>query len=320
MRLSLFYLFLLSTTLCGQDYFSISINVVDENEIPLSSVTVSIKEIGYQSEVTDSKGNVYFENVPEGEINYFATLNEYKGVKGTFNITSEVKSNTLKIKLTQIPKGQSMVLISGEVLDKYGKEISNAKIELRAGKNIQVAESDLSGNFNIEFDISKIQYNIPEFTLEAKKESCKEKLTFLIPNINYIYKEITLDCNNQNKGIDQSKDIVKDSAIITKSSEFTKVRGTHTHEIDVKAGEYMVVQAIPIGSDLNLRLQILNPAGEKIYEEDKYSKGSASIKYKSGKLGANGKYKVLILNWYIRNGHSRGTGVGVYDIEIKTMK
>jgi len=110
---------------------------------------------------------------------------------------------------------------------------------------------------------------------------------------------------------------------LKEKKEFVKATGTHTFEVDVKAGQFIQVKANPVGGDLNLRLIVLNPTGNLVYQEKVWAtqKGDRSISYKSGILGANGKYKVQILNWYKSpaNGKAISAGIGQYEIAITAI-
>lgn len=185
-----------SNLILSQENYPMSFFIIDKGTgNPIENAKVSVKEIGYQSESSGVDGKAYFSSLPVGEINYFITLDGYNGVDGVFNITSETKSNTLRVKLAKIPpKRAAKVLISGEVVDEQGKDIRGVEIELKAGRKRQKTLSDESGNFDIEFDLSQIQYAVTEFRLEAKKNECKFKESIPIPKNNYIYKEIKLKC------------------------------------------------------------------------------------------------------------------------------
>jgi len=199
--LTLAFLFIFSN-LQAQVYYPMVFHIVDQKTgAPLKQAKVSIKELGYQSKTTGSDGKVFFPDVPVGEVHYIVIRDGYNGADGAFNITSETKSNTLQVKLATIPgPKETMVLISGEVSDSEGKEIKGAKVELRAGNVVRNVETDASGNFNIEFNIDHIKYNVPEFILEVTKNGCQSKKEkFIIPKNNYIYKEIKLNCSGNDK-------------------------------------------------------------------------------------------------------------------------
>jgi hypothetical protein len=175
--------------------------IVDLNSRPIKNVRVSIKELGYQTQVSGSDGKVYFENVPVGGIHYFVSADGYNGIDGTFNITTKTEDNNLRIKLAKIPvKEDNIILISGEVVNRSGKDISMAEVEVRAGNANRKVKTDESGSFNIEFNLDAIKYNVTEFILEVSKGDCKEKETFAIPQNNYLYKEIIFDCKDQSGG------------------------------------------------------------------------------------------------------------------------
>ena len=193
--LSLFYLSQISQ-LNGQDYYPMSFFIIDKDSgKAVENARVSIKEIGFQSKDSGHDGKVYFQEVPVGEINYFVSCNGYNGIEGAFNVTTEIKSNTKRILLTKIPTSEK-ILISGEVIDNDGNDISGANVEIKAGRNIQNSITDESGNFNIDFNLDEIDNGVTNFLLEVTKGGCKKKDRFVIPKSNYIYKEIKIDCNS----------------------------------------------------------------------------------------------------------------------------
>jgi len=191
----------------AQTYYPMSFFIVDNTTgNPIANARVSIKELGYQSVDSGIDGKAFFQDVPVGEIHYFVTSDGYIGADGTFNITTETKSNTLRIKLAKIPtKKINMMLISGEVIDETGKDINHANVELRAGRDIQNVKTDESGNFNIDVNLDNIDNGVTEFLLEVTKGECKKKDKFLIPKNRYLYKEVIIRCDEVNT-VSKSKD------------------------------------------------------------------------------------------------------------------
>jgi len=126
--------------------------------------------------------------------------------------------------------------------------------------------------------------------------------------------------NEAKANIPKNNKVQKSDESLEERREFKQKKETHTFEFGVTAGQYIEVKAKPVGNDLNLRLAVLNPAGNLVYEEKVWwnQRGSNNINYKSGLFGANGKYKIQILNWYKSpaSGAAVGAGIGVYDVII----
>ncbi len=194
------FVFLFSIAVQAQVYYPMSFYIVDRLGKPLKDARVSIKELGYQSGVSGSDGKIFFQDVPVGEIHYFVARDGYNGVDGSFNITTISKNNTLRIVLAKKPAHEAnMMLISGEVVDENGNDINGARVELRAGRNIQNVTTDESGNFNIDINLDEIEKGVTEFLLEVTKNDCKKEDKFIIPKNNYLYKEVVINCKSNGK-------------------------------------------------------------------------------------------------------------------------
>lgn len=194
---------------CGelnsQSYYPVSFLVIDAtDQLPINNASIAIKEIGYQSKISGEDGKLYFSNIPEGEIHFFVTKEGYSGIDGTMNVTSEVKSNTLRVLLSKIPsESNAMFLFSGELVDESNNDIPNADIEVRIGRKVIAQKTDNSGNFNIEINLSEIKYNVNELIVEAKFKGCTVKETIPIPKSNYLYKELKAVCSNSTSSKDE---------------------------------------------------------------------------------------------------------------------
>jgi len=183
------------------------------------------------------------------------------------------------------------ILIMGEIID-YG---NNYSIEIQL---IDTETSDMIGGEIL--DIVK-----------------SENLTNLSNNVLYNVKDGQQYSKNT---IPKGNSSGNNKLLLKETREFIKEIGTHDFEVDVKAGQVIQIEANPVGSDLNLRLTVLNPKGQVVYYEENWTtkQGNKNVSYKSGILGANGKYKVQIFNWY-RYPKGRvpmGAGVGQYEITI----
>ncbi len=200
--------FLFSSKAISQVYYPFSVQIVDNKSgTPIKNASIAIKELGYQFELTGADGKVYFSDVPVGEIHYIVTCEGFNGLDGTFNITSEVKSNTLRLELAKTPTQKTMFLLTGEVVNTEGRDVNGATVELRAGKLVKSVKTDQSGNFFIEIDLNEIQYQVDEFLLEVTKNDCKLKDEITIPKNNNLYKEIIIDCSDAGKpsGVKETK-------------------------------------------------------------------------------------------------------------------
>ena len=195
---SLIFLIFNSFPMMGQESYPMVFFVSDESSGErIFGANVMIKELGYQKETSDTNGKVSFSKVPVGEIHYIVSAENYVGEDGTFNITSEVKSNTLNIKLRKKPSKEEsakMILVDGEVVDDKNQDVKNAEVELKVGNVVKKATTDVSGNFSVEINLDEVRYNDPDFNLEVSKGVCKHREQFLVPQNNYVYKKVILQC------------------------------------------------------------------------------------------------------------------------------
>lgn len=190
----------------AQNYAFLNILILDkDNNAPISNATVSIKETGYTSKVSNSNGRVFFEeSVPIGEIKYLIVKEGYQGLEGNFNITTEEKSNTLIIKLSKLSKDK--LLIFGKVLDLNDIGTANAVVEVRLADIYKKTISDKSGNYSLELDLNS-EYNLDVIRLEARCPDGEGRVTDEIglTRNNNFYKDFKLNCPNTEKGLIDSK-------------------------------------------------------------------------------------------------------------------
>ena len=184
-------------SLIGQESYPMTFWITEESSRkPISGANVMIKELGYQKELSDdTNGKASFPKVPIGEIHYIISAENYTGEDGTFNITKEIKSNSLEIQLSKKPSMEEsgiMKLIDGEVVDERNQDVEGAVIELRIGKIEKRDTTDFSGAFSIEINMNELQYNDQKFKLEVKKGDCMYENEFLIPENNYVFESISL--------------------------------------------------------------------------------------------------------------------------------
>jgi hypothetical protein len=201
-----FLVAILTATQClAQSFSSLAIYVFeDETGGSVTGASVIIKEAGWATKSTGSDGKVFFDkSMPIGEIHYIISKEGYQGLEGTFNITTEEKSNSLKIKLSKFRDDR--LLITGEVIDDNDKEIEGAIIEVKVADIIKTTKTDISGNYKIELTFNRTQYDVNTLKLEAKCNDGRGKNTETIEltRRNVIYKDIRLACNQEpNEGAD----------------------------------------------------------------------------------------------------------------------
>jgi len=192
---ALLYLFLSSFGF-AQSFTSLVVYVGDAiNNEPLNGATIIIKESGWSNKNTGSDGKAFFDSsIPIGEIRYIVSKEGYLGAEGTFNVTTELKSNTLIIKLNKIRA--DMLLITGEVLDQNGADLENVIVEAKIANYIKKSTTDKSGNYSIELSLSEIKYDAVRIKMEVKiGNECKVTEVLELPRRNILYKDFKLDCN-----------------------------------------------------------------------------------------------------------------------------
>lgn len=175
------------------------IKVVDFKTLnPVEEALVYISEIPLPDQETDSNGFVSFKSVPEDRK---VKLNIRK--KGYLPYQEEVVANRqltidnfVIVKLRSEPTA-SQVIFYGEVLDKEGKELEEAIVEVSILGKPFSTKTDKSGNYQIRID-GNILKSIPTFQIEAKKDGCKrQKISVDIPKSEIINKDIVLQCSSK---------------------------------------------------------------------------------------------------------------------------
>ncbi len=187
-----FWIAILIATHCwSQNFFSISIIVIEDNTGEgINGAQVFIQEAGWINKTTDEKGRVNFDkSMPVGEIHYIVIKNGYQKNEGTFNITTEEKSNSLTIKLSK--SRNNTILVTGKISDAKGLDLIGAKIEVRIADQLKIVMSDSFGNYSLEIPQS-IKYPTNSMRIEAKKGEYKQVETVDIPQTNVVYKDFTL--------------------------------------------------------------------------------------------------------------------------------
>lgn len=198
------FLFLMVSALAFAQSFSSLVVLVVEKQTgkPIANAAVMIKETGWTGKSTGIDGKVVFDkSMPVGEINYVVTRDGYQGLDGRFNITTEVKSNTLRLELAKTPMPESdKVLIRGEVTDKNNLDIAGALVEVKIGNLIKTDTTDRSGNYLIELELSKTVYQENAVRIEVKDRGCKKVETVSLPRTNVINKDFQLECRESLSG------------------------------------------------------------------------------------------------------------------------
>lgn len=102
MRIFIFFSILnfINTSLHGQSYFRVSFWVSDAaTNKSISGAEVRINQMGNYPQETGLTGNVSFNDVPEGRIDFTVIKEGYIIYTGKQNISAEVKNNSIEIKL-----------------------------------------------------------------------------------------------------------------------------------------------------------------------------------------------------------------------------
>jgi len=180
--------------------------------------------------------------------------------------------------------------------------------------NVKGIDAIVSGSLTSTGDYIRLIIKVLDLETAALLTGTKGDLS-KNPTIMNLSEIEFIDSNNPNSNKSNISKNTEDNLI--ERGEFKKQIEGHDYEFYVEAGQSIEVQAKPVGSDLNLRLNVFNPAGGTVYKENANSKGDSSISFKSNKLGSNGKYKIQILNYYYKSGRTVGAGIGVYDIEVR---
>jgi hypothetical protein len=143
--ISFFVIVFTGTNCLSQSFASLAV-FVSENQsgTPVPSASVIIKEAGWASKTTGSDGKAFFEkSMPVGEIHYIVSKEGYQGVEGTFNITTEEKSNTLRIIFSKFRYESDTIKI-----DSIKPHSSSRKIS-QEGKNNLYIEGDNKGDIRV---------------------------------------------------------------------------------------------------------------------------------------------------------------------------
>lgn len=180
----------------SQSFASLVAFVTDKDSgLPISNASIIVKEAGWSSKTTGSDGKAFFDkSMPIGEIHYIVSKEGYQGQEGTFNITTEEKSNTLNIKLTKFQDDR--VLITGEVVDENERDLAGATVEVKIADIVKTTKTDQSGNYSIELTLNRTKYDVNSIKLEAKCPlgGVKKSEVIDLTRRNVIYKDFKLNC------------------------------------------------------------------------------------------------------------------------------
>lgn len=203
MKFSISFLiaFLITAECLAQTFSSLAIFVSeDESSKPVAGASVIIKEAGWATKTTGSDGKAFFDrSMPIGEIHYIVSKEGYQGIEGTFNITTEGKSNTLNIKLSKFRDDR--LLITGEVVDEDERDLEGAIVEVKTADIVKIAKTDASGNYKIELILNRTQYDVNTLKFEVKcsNGSGKKTETVDLTRRNVLYKDFKIACASENQ-------------------------------------------------------------------------------------------------------------------------
>lgn len=196
----------------SQSFSSLVVYVSDsENGKPVSAALISIKEAGWASKTTGSDGKTFFENsMPLGEIHYIVIKEGYEGKEGSFNITTELKSNTINIKLSKFRDDK--ILITGKVVNENERDMEGIIVEVRVADIFKKTQTDASGYYRIELNLST-DYDKNTIIIEAKCSdgSNKKTETINLTRGNVIHKDLKISCGDI---IESSPKFEKDNLLI----------------------------------------------------------------------------------------------------------
>lgn len=307
MKRLLFIFTLLMPAVClSQSFSSLAVIVLEKaTRKPISNANFSIKETGWTAKPTGNDGKVNFDkSVPIGEITYVVTADGYQGVEARFNITTEVKSNTLAVELTKTPlPAGDKVLIRGEITDKNNVDLEGALVEVKVGDIIKTATTDRSGNYFIEVELSKSAYQENTVRIEAKNRDCKKIESVNLPRTNVINKDFMLDCSNGNAGPNTDPDSEMNPAWrkTTSSTAIAKKSTEGNVEVTVDkceiAGDKMICHLTyrNIGTDPSVELKFgkntckLTDEKGNTYESSVQTIGNIVAKY----MGPTDDYELI---------------------------
>ena len=99
-------------------------------------------------------------------------------------------------------------------------------------------------------------------------------------------------------------------------SEFTELQENQDYAIVISAGDSLSLFARPLGTDLELLIQLYNPTNTFVAGPSGYYGTFSEYQLDSGILGANGDYKIRVANHDWTDSNSGSGGVGVFILEI----
>lgn len=198
MKISISFLIviLVAANCLAQSFSSLVVFISDDEDgKPVASASIIVKEAGWAAKTTGTDGKAFFDkSMPIGEIHYIVSKEGYQGVEGTFNITTEEKSNTLNVKLSKFRDDR--LLITGEVVDEDDRDLEGAIVEVKVADIVRTAKTDASGNYKIELTLNRMQYDVNTLKLEAKcsNGTGKKTETIDLTRRNVIYKDFKITC------------------------------------------------------------------------------------------------------------------------------
>lgn len=146
---------------------------------------------------SDNNGKINFNNIPVGIINFIITKGGYKVYEGQEIVSSEAKSNTFRIQLmTGISTDDREILITGEVIDKYGRGVEGAWVGVQVAHELVRVLTDRSGNYFIK--VGNRHLAVSSVKIQVETTDCIETKVVELPLSNFIYEDFILQCGQIN--------------------------------------------------------------------------------------------------------------------------
>jgi len=148
--------------------------IVDSaNSKGIKGARMTIEE-GLRTQDSEVDGKLVFKGFPSEKIQYEVTCNGFLSKKGSFNITTANKDNTLNSKL----KKSTSHVFFGNVRYPRGNQrydrLEKVRFEVRIGEIDKDTTTDKYGKYKITFDRNEINSNVEQrYRIEFEKDSFK---------------------------------------------------------------------------------------------------------------------------------------------------
>lgn len=100
------------------------------------------------------------------------------------------------------------------------------------------------------------------------------------------------------------------------TAEFTGPKEEHSYEVNLVPGQVLEAKVIPTGDYLNFRVELFDPVGSEIINDQHGTFGDPNkrnINMKSGTLSGRGSYRVVVYNYDLYGRYGRA---GEYSIQF----